>query len=108
MNTTNNLSLVYESIYTRALFDTASPLKSGSYKNIIKQILDTVKQQMGDDVIEKLRNKEHFNNVKTSLLSTIGGSDIDERTKEKLVRLVNKSHNICSLYSIFDVNERLY
>lgn len=108
MNTTNNLGIVYESIYKPAMFNTAGTLKSGSYKSIIKQIRDTVRQQIGDDVIEKLRNKEHFNSVKMALLSTIGSSEIDERTKEKLVRLVNKSHNICSLYSIFDVNEQLY
>ena len=108
MNNSNNLQNVYESIYKPEMFDTSSSIKNGSYKSIIAQIRDNIKQQMGDDVIEKLRNKEHFNSVKGMLLNNVNKSELDNDTKNQITKLINKSSNICSLYSAFEINDRLY
>jgi CRISPR/Cas system CSM-associated protein Csm2 small subunit len=108
MNNSNNLQKVYESIYRPDMLDTADSIKNGSYKSIIAQIRDSIKQQMGDDVVEKLRDKEHFINVKDVLLNRIQRSDLDDNTKMQINKLINKSSNICSLYSAFEINDRLY
>ena len=110
MDTTNNLGIVYESIYKPVIFENHSgTLESGSYKKIIGQVRNIIKQEIeGDSIINILRNNEQFLKIKNTIINIINNSEIDGVTKQHLNKLLNKCHNICSLFCTFDITQQLY